>query len=72
MNTLEPLYTVSLTKLTFVLWFIVHNCKNSNIRIFIYNYLHLLMFIWTTTRLSMSRDCQGSYEFLIVSIGFLF
>jgi hypothetical protein len=43
MNTLKPLYIVGLTKLTFVEYFIVQNCKNSNTRIFVYKYLHLLM-----------------------------
>jgi hypothetical protein len=41
---LEQLYTVGLTKLTLVQYFMVHNCKNSNIKIFVYKYLHLIMF----------------------------
>jgi hypothetical protein len=41
---LEQLYTVGLIKLTLVQYFIVQNCKNSNTRIFIYKYLHLIMF----------------------------
>jgi hypothetical protein len=44
MNTPEPLYIVGLTKLTFVLLFLVQNCKNSNTRIFVYKYLHFIMF----------------------------
>jgi hypothetical protein len=44
MNPLEQPDTMGLTKLTFVQYFIVQNCKNSNTRIFVYKYLHLLMF----------------------------
>jgi hypothetical protein len=44
MTTLEKLYTVSLVKLTFVQYFIVHNCKNSITRIFVYKCLYLIMF----------------------------
>jgi hypothetical protein len=41
---LKPLYTVGLTKLTFVQYCIIQNCKNSNTRIFVYKYLHCIMF----------------------------
>jgi hypothetical protein len=44
MNTPEPLYTVSSIKFTFEQYFIVHNCKNSNIKIIAYKYLYLIMF----------------------------
>jgi hypothetical protein len=44
MNTLEPLYTVGLSKLTFEQYFIVHNYKNSDTKINIYNYLCLKIF----------------------------
>jgi hypothetical protein len=44
MNPLEQLDTVDLTKLTFVQYVIVPNCKNSNTRIFVYKYLHFIMF----------------------------
>jgi hypothetical protein len=40
---IEQLYTVGLTKLTLVLYFIVHNYKNSNIKLFVYKYLYLIM-----------------------------
>jgi hypothetical protein len=43
MNTLEQLYTVGLTKLSFVQYFLVQNYKNSNKRIFVYKYLHFRM-----------------------------
>jgi hypothetical protein len=44
MNPLEQSYTVGLTKLTLVQYFIVPNYKNSNIKIFVYKYLYLIMF----------------------------
>jgi hypothetical protein len=44
MNTLEQLYTMGLIKLIFVLYFMVHNCKNSNTKIIAYKYLYLIMF----------------------------
>jgi hypothetical protein len=44
MNPLEQPYTVGLTKLTLVQYFIVPNCKNLNIKIFVYKYLYLIMF----------------------------
>jgi hypothetical protein len=37
MNPLEPLFTVGLTKLTFMQLFLVQNCKNSNTRIIVTN-----------------------------------
>jgi hypothetical protein len=43
MNPPEPLYTVGLTKLTFIQQILVQNYKNSNTRIFVYKYLHFLM-----------------------------
>jgi hypothetical protein len=43
-NPLEQLDTAGLTKLTFVQYFIVQNCKNSNTRIFVYKYLPFIMF----------------------------
>jgi hypothetical protein len=53
MNTLEPLYTVGLTKLTFMQQFLVQNCKKSNTRIFflqistLYNALNFCMQVHT-------------------------
>jgi hypothetical protein len=44
MNTLDQLYTVGLIKLTFEQYFIVHNYKNLNTKIFVYTYLYLIMF----------------------------
>jgi hypothetical protein len=41
MNPLEPLFTVGLTKLTFIQQILVQNYKNPNTRIFIYKYLCL-------------------------------
>jgi hypothetical protein len=43
MNTLERLCTVGLTKPTFMQQILIQNCKNSNTRIFVYKYLHLVM-----------------------------
>jgi hypothetical protein len=40
MNPHEQPYTMGLTKLTFVQYFIVQSSKNSNARIFVYKYLH--------------------------------
>jgi hypothetical protein len=43
MNSLEPLFTVGLTKLTFEPYFNAQNSKNSNIKVIVYKYSHLLM-----------------------------
>jgi hypothetical protein len=44
MNTLEPLHTVGLAKLTFEPYFIVQNSKNSNTKIIVYKYSYMIMF----------------------------
>jgi hypothetical protein len=41
---LEQIVTVGLTKFIFVLYFIIQNCKNSNTKILVYKYLHMIMF----------------------------
>jgi hypothetical protein len=41
MNPIEPLFTMGLTKLTFMQYFLAQNYKNSNTRIIVYKYLCL-------------------------------
>jgi hypothetical protein len=41
MNPLEQPYIVGLTKLTFVLYFIVQNSKNLDTKIIVYKYMRL-------------------------------
>jgi hypothetical protein len=44
MYSSRELYIVGLIKLTFEQYFIVQNSKNSNTRIIVYKYIHLIMF----------------------------
>jgi hypothetical protein len=44
MNPLEQPYTLGLTKLTFVQYFIVQNSNNSDTKIIVYKYLYLQIF----------------------------
>jgi hypothetical protein len=44
MNPLEQPYTVGLTKIVLVQYFIVQNFNNSNSKIIIYKYLHFIIF----------------------------
>jgi hypothetical protein len=44
MNPIKKPYTVGLTKLTFVQYFIVQNFKNSDNKIIVYKYLCLHIF----------------------------
>jgi hypothetical protein len=44
MNSLQQPDVVGLTKLTFVQYFIVQNCKNSITKLIVYTYLHFIMF----------------------------
>jgi hypothetical protein len=43
MATPEQLYIVGLMKFTLVQYFIVHNFKMSNTKIFVYKYVYLIM-----------------------------
>jgi hypothetical protein len=43
MNPLEPLYAAGWTKLTFELYFKAQSFKNSNTKIFVYNYSYSIM-----------------------------
>jgi hypothetical protein len=44
MNPPKQPYTVDLTKLTLVQYFIIPNCRNSNTKICVHKYLYLIMF----------------------------